>query len=46
MLSNVFGAVKFRKATQWTILFFFLIMFIQYISFELNAPWWNYFGKN
>ena len=58
LLSNVFGAylivrleqvfddVKFRKATQWTILFFFIIAMIQYISFELNTPWWEFFGSH
>lgn len=58
LLSNVFGAylivqleqifdgIKFRKATQWTILALFLMTLIQYISFELQAPWWNYFGSN
>lgn len=58
LLSNVFGAyltvrleqifdgVKFRKSVEWTILFFFLISLIQYVSFELNTPWWNYFGGN
>ncbi|GEM_PF-3543145 len=58
LLSNVFGAyltvrleqifddIKFQKSTQWAILFFFVITLIQYISFELNTPWWNYFGSN
>ncbi|PKN94785.1 MAG: hypothetical protein CVU44_02970 [Chloroflexi bacterium HGW-Chloroflexi-6] len=58
LLSNVFGAyltvrleqifdgVKFRNATRWTILVLFLMALIQYISFELQAPWWNYFGSN
>jgi hypothetical protein len=45
-LEQVFDSVKFRKSTQWTILFFFLISLVQYISFELQAPWWNYFGSN
>jgi len=58
ILSNVFGAylmvrleqvfdkVKFTKATQWTILFFFLIALIQYVSFEMNTPWWEFFGSH
>ena len=58
LLSNVFGAylmvrleqvfdeIKFRKATQWTILFFFVIALIQYVSFELNTPWWEFFGSH
>ena len=45
-LEQVFDSVKFRRSTQWTILFFFLISLVQYISFELQAPWWNYFGSN
>jgi hypothetical protein len=45
-LEQIFDAIRFRTATQWTILFFFLITLIQYISFELNTPWWNYFGSN
>jgi hypothetical protein len=45
-LEQIFDVIKFRKATQWTILFFFLITLLQYISFELNTPWWNYFGSN
>ena len=58
LLSNVFGAylvvrleqvfdqVKFTRSTQWTILFFFLIALIQYVSFELNTPWWEFFGSH
>ena len=58
LLSNVFGAylvvrleqvfdtVKFSKALRWTILFFFIIAMIQYISFELNTPWWELFGSH
>jgi hypothetical protein len=57
ILSNVFGAyfivrleqvldnVKFRKATQMTILFFFLIALIQYLSFELTTPVWDFFAR-
>jgi hypothetical protein len=45
-LEQVFDAVNFRKATQWTILFFFIIAAIQYISFELNFPWWDFFGSH
>lgn len=58
LLSNVFAAylvvrleqvldvVHFRKATQWTILAFFLMALVQYISFELKTPWWEYFGSH
>jgi hypothetical protein len=45
-LEQVFDTVKFRKATQWTILFFFIMAMIQYISFELNMPWWKLFGSS
>lgn len=45
-LEQVFDAVKFRKATQWTILFFFIIALIQYVSFELNTLWWEFFGSH
>ena len=57
ILSNVFGAyfivrleqvldnVNFRKATQWTIAFFFIIALIQYVSFELTTPWWDFFAR-
>jgi len=46
LLEQIFDTVKFRKATQWTIVFFFIIAMIQYISFELNTPWWEFFGSN
>ena len=45
-LEQIFDSVQFRKASRWTILFFFLITLIQYISFELNKPWWEYFGTH
>lgn len=43
-LEQVLDVVHFRKATQWTILLFFLLALGQYISFELNTPWWEFFG--
>lgn len=55
MLANVFGAyltirleqvfdtVRFRPATRWTILLFFLLALFQYIAFELQTPWWDFF---
>ena len=42
-LEQIFDGIKFRAATQWTIIFFFVIAMIQYISFELNKPWWEFF---
>jgi hypothetical protein len=45
-LEQVFDAAKFRKATQWTILFFFVLALIQYVSYEIHVPWWELFGKH
>jgi hypothetical protein len=45
-LEQIFDKVKFRKATQWTIIILFLMALIQYIVFELKTPWWNYFGSH
>ncbi len=45
-LEQIFDKIKFRNVTAWTIVVLFLMTLIQYISFELNAPWWNYFGSN
>ena len=45
-LEQIFDKAKFGKATQWIIVLFFFMALIQYIVFELKAPWWNYFGSN
>jgi hypothetical protein len=45
-LEQAMEEIRFRTSTRLTILFFFLITLVQYVSFEMNAPWWNYFGTN
>lgn len=45
-LEKIFDKLKFSKATAWMIVILFAMALIQYIVFELKAPWWNYFGSN
>ena len=45
-LEQIFDEIKFRKATQWTILFFFVLTLIQYVSYQINTPYWEFFGNH
>lgn len=45
-LEQIFDKVKFRQTTQWMIIILYIMALIQYIVFELKAPWWNYFGSS
>lgn len=45
-LEQIFDEIKFRNATKWTIILFFVLALIQYISYELNTPHWEMFGSH
>jgi hypothetical protein len=45
-LEQIFDEIKFRKATQYMILFFFILALVQYVSYQINMPHWEFFGDH
>lgn len=43
-IEQILDETKFRKATQRTIVLLFLMALLQYVAFEIHAPWWELFG--
>jgi len=44
-VEEVLDGAKYRNAFKWMVLLFFVISLVQYISFEMNVPWWGLFGS-